>query len=216
MVDGSSPAEVASSLSTCVRGAPCACARRHQDFLVTDDPRMQHARALWQHTGAQRPSFAVDPGPGQESVWDYPRPPRIAPDAREVVVRLGTLELARTRRAVRILETASPPTFYLPLQDVDMKCLRLESGTSYCEWKGLARYYAVQADTRPLTAAAWSYLEPRPDFAAISGYVAFYPSKLECYVAGERVRPQPGGFYGGWVTSELVGPWKGEPGSGAW
>jgi uncharacterized protein (DUF427 family) len=205
------------SFAVCeIATTPCICARQYQDFSMTDDPRVQRARALWRHTGTQRPSFATEPGPGQESVWDYPRPPRIAPDGREVVVRVGTLEVARTRRAVRILETASPPTFYLPPQDVDMKRLHAESGSSFCEWKGLASYFGVHADTQQLTAAAWSYPDPQPDFAAIRGYVAFYPSKLECYVAGERVRPQPGGFYGGWVTSELVGPWKGDPGSGSW
>jgi len=197
--------------------SPLAIARLStRNSTVTDDPRVQRARALWRYVGAERPSFALAPGPGQESVWDYPRPPRIAPDAREVVVRAGVLELARTRRAVRILETASPPTFYLPPEDVDLARLVAESGSSFCEWKGVARYYSVETEAQPLTAAAWAYPEPQPDFVAIRDYVAFYPGKLECYVAGERVRPQPGGFYGGWVTSELVGPWKGEPGSGGW
>jgi uncharacterized protein (DUF427 family) len=89
-------------------------------------------------------------------------------------------------------------------------------GSSLCEWKGLARYYTVRAGAQPLTAAAWSYPEPHPEYAAIGGYVSFYPGRLECFVDGERVRPQPGGFYGGWVTSELVGPWKGAPGTGGW
>lgn len=183
---------------------------------MTDDARTQQARALWRYVGSERPSFALMPGQGQESVWDYPRPPRLAPDTREVLVRVGAIELARTRGALRVLETASPPTFYLPARDVDMTRLEPAPGSSLCEWKGLARYYTVLTGEQPLTAAAWSYPEPRPEFAAISGYVSFYPGRLECYVDTERVRPQAGGFYGGWVTSELVGPWKGAPGTGGW
>jgi uncharacterized protein (DUF427 family) len=173
-------------------------------------------RAHWRYTGSERPPFAVAPAAGQESVWDYPRPPRVVPDARLVVVRLGGVEIARTNSALRVLETASPPTFYLPVADIDRNCLRPGPGGSRCEWKGEARYFNVLAAGALLEAAAWSYPEPLPGMEAIRDHVSFYPSRLECEVAGERVRPQPGRFYGGWITSELVGPFKGEPGSGGW
>lgn len=167
-------------------------------------------------TGRQRPSFAVVPRRGQESVWDYPRPPRLAPDCREVIVRAGDTLVARTVRATRILETASPPTFYIPIEDVVPGVLEPAAGASYCEWKGRARYWSVRAGGRVIERAAWSYPEPLPGFEAIGRSVAFYASTLECAVDGERVRPQPGGFYGGWITGDVVGPFKGEPGTLGW
>lgn len=177
----------------------------------------QRGRGGWRYFGQERPSFARSTGPGQESVWDYPRPPRLSPDARRVTVHAGELLIADTRGALRLLETASPPTFYLPPADVDSTRLVAVSGGTRCEWKGLAQYYDVLlADGRRLQRAAWSYPEPFGDFTALAGYLAFYPSLLRCAVDGERVRPQPGRFYGGWVTDELVGPFKGEPGSGGW
>ncbi len=170
----------------------------------------------WAHSGRQRPAFAVSPGPGQESVWDYPRPPRVVPDAREVIVRLGTVAIARTRRAVRVLETASPPTFYLPLADVRAEFLEPAAGTSWCEWKGEARYWSVVTPSGRVDGVAWSYPDPRAPFTALRDHLAFYPARIECSVDGERVRPQPGRFYGGWITNEVVGPFKGEPGTGGW
>jgi len=164
----------------------------------------------WAHTGAQRPAFAVTPGPGQESVWDYPRPPRLEADTREIVVRFDGVEIARTSAALRMLETSHPPTFYLPPADVDTSCL-VASGTSAsrCEWKGTAAYSDVVGPERRASRAAWTYPEPF-DYREIAGYFAFYPTLVECFVDGARVRPQPGGFYGGWITPELVGPFKGE------
>lgn len=170
----------------------------------------------WRYFGQERPPFAREPGPGEESVWDYPRPPRLAPDAREVVVRAGLEVVARSTRAIRVLETASPPTFYLPPADVRRELLVERSGASACEWKGRARYWTVQTAEAVLEDAAWSYPEPLPAFAEIRDFVSFYPARLECTVDGEVVRAQPGGFYGGWVTSEIVGPVKGEPGTGSW
>ncbi len=170
----------------------------------------------WKTIGAARPPFAVEPGPGQESVWDYPRPPRLDPDSREVVVRMGTLEIARSRSAVRVLETASPPTFYIPPGDVRMEALERATGSSYCEWKGAARYWSVEANGEHLVRVAWSYPDPLPAFDSIRDFVSFYPARLECFVDGERVRPQPGGFYGGWLTNEIVGPVKGDPETGSW
>lgn len=174
------------------------------------------ARDGWTWRGQKRPAFAVPPGPGQESVWDYPRPPRLDADAREVVVRLGDVELARTRRALRVLETSHPPTFYLPREDVSMQHLVPAGGGSFCEWKGPCSYFDVEVPGQRLARVAWSYERPFADARALAGHVAFYADRLECFVAGERARPQPGGFYGGWVTSELVGPFKGEPGTGGW
>ncbi len=170
----------------------------------------------WPHTGRQRPAWAIVPSPGQESVWDYPRPPRLAFDVREVVVRLGEVEIARSRRAIRVLETASPPTFYLPCDDVTPGLLVPAPGRSSCEWKGEARYLSVVTPDQRLAGVAWSYQKPPAAFSAIRDHVAFYPSRLECSVDGERVRPQPGRFYGGWITSDVVGPFKGEPGTGGW
>jgi uncharacterized protein (DUF427 family) len=179
------------------------------------------ADALWRYHGQERPPFAIKPEAGQESVWDYPRPPRMALDAREVVVKLGTVEIARSRRALRVLETASPPTFYLPPQDVQSQRLAAATGSSMCEWKGRARYWDVIGNDdsgRPLriAGAAWVYPEPLPAFAALAHHLAFYPSRLECFVDGVRVQPQPGEFYAGWVTPEIVGPFKGEPGTHGW
>jgi uncharacterized protein (DUF427 family) len=149
-------------------------------------------------------------------VWDYPRPPRLEEDPRRVVVRAGGIVVADTTRAVRVLETASPPTFYLPPEDVDRSLLREAEGRSVCEWKGWARYWDVDTGEGQVRQAAWSYDDPWAGFEPVAGYLAFYAGKLDCRVDDERVRPQPGGFYGGWVTSEIVGPMKGEPGTGHW
>ena len=172
---------------------------------------------MWQHIGQRRPPFALEPGPGQESVWNYPRPPRLAPQPGEVVVRFAELEIARSTRAVRVLETASPPTVYLPPEDVNAALLVPAAGGSFCEWKGEAAYWTVRDRAgHEVRDAGWSYPQPTPAFAAIAGWLSFYPAKLECFIDGERVRAQGGGFYGGWVTDRIVGPWKGEAGTGGW
>ncbi len=177
---------------------------------------LQRARAQWRWRGRDRPAFAIEPQPGQESVWDYPRPPRLARDCREVVVRWGALEVARTRRAVRVLETAHPPTFYLPWADVARNLFQEAPGSSVCEWKGPARYWSLVDAERCLRSVAWSYPHPLTDAEELADCVALYASALECRVDDALVRPQPGGFYGGWITPELVGPFKGEPGSSGW
>lgn len=174
------------------------------------------ARAKWKYRGQARPSFAEPPGEGQESVWDYPRPPRLVSDSREVLVRVGSTVIAQSHRAIRVLETASPPTFYLPPDDVRTDLLRGAEGDSFCEWKGQARYWSVTLENHVIKHAAWSYDEPLAGFETIAGYLSFYPGKLECYVAGVRVEPQPGGLYGGWITPDVVGPFKGEPGTKGW
>ncbi|MEM7436955.1 MAG: DUF427 domain-containing protein [Myxococcota bacterium] len=181
------------------------------------DDDLARARAKWRFRGDDRPEFALAPGPGQESVWDYPRPPRIVADPREVRVLYNDVPIADTRNALRVLETASPPVFYLPPSDVDTDRLRRERGSSLCEWKGAAAYWSwVTDDGHALSNVAWSYPKPFPEFEAIRDYISFYPARVTCYVGSERVGPQPGGFYGGWVTSDVVGPFKGEPGTGGW
>ncbi len=170
----------------------------------------------WLYRGQERPPFALPTAPGQESVWDYPRPPRLVSDAREVTVFAGDIEIARTRRAMRVLETASPPTFYLPPQDVRVDLLSAALGSSLCEWKGRARHWTVRTGERRLVAAAWSYDDPFPEFAALRDLISFYPSRLACHVDGIRVLPQPGEFYAGWITPEVVGPFKGGVGSSGW
>ena len=171
---------------------------------------------MWKYNGSERPPFADRPATGQESVWDYPRPPAIMTDSRRIRVMLAGHVIADTCAGLRVLETASPPTFYLPLVDVDTAALVPAPGRSLCEWKGAASYFDVSYGEQRVARAAWSYLAPAPEFAAIAGHLAFYPALLACFVDDERVRPQPGGFYGGWLTKEIVGPVKGEPGSSAW
>jgi len=177
---------------------------------------VERARAKWRHRGGPRPAFAEEPGPGRESVWDYPRPPRIDFDTRRVEVCAGGLGLADTARALRVLETASPPTFYLPMEDVRLERLVRAAQRSACEWKGSAHYWTLLDDSAGAGPVAWGYAHPLAGFERLAGHLAFYPGRVECRVAGERVRPQPGSFYGGWVTSEITGPFKGEPGSEDW
>lgn len=171
---------------------------------------------MWKYNGKQRPPFAEQPDEGEESVWDYPRPPELQPDSRPVVVKAGEMLLASTNGAVRVLETASPPTFYLPPEDVNKELLEKASGSSFCEWKGTATYWNIIVNGERIPKAAWSYHNPSSRFELIDGYYSFYPGKVNCFVDGERVQPQPGEFYGGWVTSEIVGPMKGEHGTGGW
>ncbi|MET0502086.1 MAG: DUF427 domain-containing protein [Candidatus Binatia bacterium] len=171
---------------------------------------------MWQYRGQERPAFAEAPGVGQESVWDYPRPPAIVMERRRVEVRLGNLIIADSCRNFRILETASPPTFYISPQDVRVELLERSPGTSACEWKGVAHYWALKDDPRASQPIGWSYPSPKPTFEAIRGFFSFYPARVECFVGGERVRPQPGGFYGGWITNEIIGPFKGDEGTAHW
>src|SRR4051812_22948170 len=165
-----------------------------------------------------RPPVNPDPpGEGQESVWDYPRPPALVPSTRHVVIRLGSTLIADSRRAWRVLETSHPPTWYVPADDVVPGILRPSAAAStVCEGKGAGRYWDVVTPDTVLLAAIWSYPDPTPRFAALAGAVTGYPAQLECLVDGERARPQDGGFYGGWITSDVVGPFKGGPGSWGW
>lgn len=170
---------------------------------------------MWKNTGTSRPDFALEPAPGQESVWDYPRPPALVSSEELVEVSHKGVPIASTRAALRVLETASPPTYYVPAADIDWSQLVEVSNSSFCEWKGQASYFAL-ADDAAKTPVAWLYANPSRRFAAIDQHASFYPSKLHCAVNSERVRPQPGSFYGGWITDRVVGPFKGEPGTGHW
>lgn len=157
------------------------------------------------------------PGPGQESVWDYPRPPRVEPSHESVEVRLGGVVVARSTRTLRVLETSHPPTYYLPREDFAPGALRPAPGSSFCEWKGEAAYLDVVGGDAVAPGAAWTYPTPTRGFEALTDHVAVMPAAMEaCLVDGEVVTPQEGGFYGGWVTSRVVGPFKGSPGTWGW
>ena len=152
-----------------------------------------------------------------ERVCDYPRPPALVASTSHIQVEaLGRL-LVETHDSFKVLETFHPPTFYLPPQAVQMSMLQPCPGASFCEWKGVARYFDVvvnlgTTDERRLRRAAWCYTEPTPPFRAIAGWIAVYPALMDaCWVDGEKASPQPGGFYGGWITSNLEGPFKGDP-----
>ena len=158
----------------------------------------------------------VPPGPGQESAWDYPRPPRLERSTSRVRVALDGVTVADTTGAWRVLETSHPPVFYVPPGDVDARLLEPSAHTSFCEFKGVARYWSVRVGDHVEVDVGWSYPDPTPAFEPIRDHLAFYPARLDCEVDGERVEPQPGSFYGGWVTSKVVGPFKGEPGTLGW
>ncbi|MFZ0834827.1 MAG: DUF427 domain-containing protein [Mycobacterium sp.] len=157
------------------------------------------------------------PKAGQESVWDYPRPPRLEPFTGTITVELGGQVIASTERAWRVLETSHPPTYYLPRDAFTPGVLREAPGSSWCEWKGQATYYDLVTAARVAPKAGWTYQHPTEGFEPIAGAVAVMPALVDrCTVDGEQVVPQPGGFYGGWITSRVAGPFKGVPGSMAW
>lgn len=159
----------------------------------------------------------VPPAPGQESVWGYPRPPRLEPVAKLLRVVHNGVTVAETMRGHRVLETSHPPVYYFPPEDIRLELFRIASGSSYCEWKGLARYFSIDVNGMRAERAAWSYPDPTPAFIGIRDHIAFYGHMMDaCFVGDEQARPQPGAFYGGWITADLVGPFKGEPGSAGW
>ena len=159
----------------------------------------------------------VKPGPGQESVWDYPRPPRLEDSPQHIQVVFNGEIIADTRRAKRVLETSHPPVYYIPPEDIKMEYLIPTGRQSWCEWKGQAAYYSVSVGGKQASHSAWYYPQPSAGFESLRNYVAFYPSLMEaCYVDGERVQAQAGDFYGGWITGDIVGPFKGGPGTLGW
>ena len=181
--------------------------------ILAVTPAIAEARAKWRFRGADRPEFALPPACDEESVWDYPRPPRIAEVAERLRVSFEDLLIAETKRGLRVMETAGAPTYYFPPEDVQGVLLTMQEQTqSSCEWKGRATSFSVAG----VVAAGWSYTSTYPEFTSIRGWLAFYPARLDCYIGSERVNPQPGGYYGGWVTRNLRGPIKGEPGTEHW
>ncbi len=152
-----------------------------------------------------------------ESVWDYPRPPRIEPSARPVKVEFAGEVIAESSKALRVLETASPPTIYVPSRDVRMELTRPAGGHTHCEWKGQASYLDLAVDGAISESAAFFYAHPNQSYAQLLDHVSFYVARVDAaYLGAERVRPQPGRFYAGWVTDDIQGPFKGEPGTQGW
>ena len=159
----------------------------------------------------------IKPGPGQESVWDYPRPPKLEPTIKQISIYFNDELIADTKRAWRVLETSHPPVYYIPPEDIRSEYLVSAQGGSWCEWKGRAAYFDIMVGEKTTSRTAWSYPQPTPSFAPIKDHVAFYAGLMDrCLVDGEEVTPQPGGFYGGWITKDIVGPFKGEPGTSGW
>jgi uncharacterized protein (DUF427 family) len=160
---------------------------------------------------------AIVPVPGQESVWDYPRPPRVEPSTKQIQVVFNRVVIAETERALRVLETSHPSVYYIPPQDIRMEFLKSTSQRTFCEFKGGARYYTITVGEKRAEDAAWYYPNPEHEYLALKDYVAFYPSLMDaCFVDGEQVTPQAGDFYGGWITHEIVGPFKGDKGTMGW
>ena len=156
-------------------------------------------------------------GRPRESVWDYPRPPRVEPSKLRIWVVFAGVTIADTRRALRVLETSHPPAYYVPPDDVRGEYLSPSLLHTWCEFKGMASYVDVTVGDRVAHDAAWHYHAPSPGYEALAGHLAFYPTKMDaCYVDGERVQPQEGDFYGGWITREIEGPFKGGRGTRGW
>ena len=160
----------------------------------------------------------IEPGPGQESVWDYPRPPRLEKSSRRVRIVFNEIVIAESTAALRVLETSHPPVYYIPAGDITLEYLSVSPGRrTFCEWKGHARYYTLNVNGREEPEVAWDYPEPTPAFAELVGHLAFYPGRMDaCYLDDERVEVQAGDFYGGWISSDIVGPFKGGQGTWGW
>jgi uncharacterized protein (DUF427 family) len=157
------------------------------------------------------------PGTGQESVWDYPRPPKLDRVAERLRVVHGGRTIADTTGGFRVLETSHPPVYYFPLADVQLEFMKPAGGRPVCEFKGAARYWSVEVDGRRSEQAAWSYPDPEPNYAVLKDFIAFYASRVdECWVGDERAKAQEGDYYGGWITSKVVGPFKGAAGTMSW
>lgn len=159
----------------------------------------------------------IPPAPGQESVWDYPRPARLEDTAKSLKIVLNGIVLAETQRGKRVLETSHPPVYYFPPEDIHLDSLIEIPRKTWCEWKGGCAYYDIVVGEKRVSPGAWRYFDPTPDFIPIQEYYGFYAGLMDaCYVEGELVTPQPGNFYGGWITPDIVGPFKGVPGSMGW
>ncbi|MEM6359856.1 MAG: DUF427 domain-containing protein [Bacteroidota bacterium] len=159
----------------------------------------------------------VKPKKGQESVWDYPRPPRLEKFNKTIEIFFNDICITQTNQGYRVLETSHPPVYYIPFEEVKEGRLLPSDHTTYCEWKGAGSYYDLLVNGKFVHDAAWYYDKPMRGFEAITGYPAFYAQKMDkCLIDGVEVKPQPGGFYGGWITPDIVGPFKGEEGTWGW
>jgi uncharacterized protein (DUF427 family) len=159
----------------------------------------------------------IEPAAGQESVWDYPRPPRLEKVSARLRVIFQGQTIADTVKGYRVLETSHPPVYYIPPGDIAQQYIQAAPGSSWCEFKGHAKYWSIEVAGHRAENAAWSYPSPAPAFADIAAFLAFYASRVdECWVGDERVQPQQGDFYGGWITSRIVGPFKGGAGTRGW
>lgn len=159
----------------------------------------------------------IEPKPGEESVWAYPRPPKIEDCIKLIKIIFNNVIIAETNHAKRVLETSHPPVYYIPPEDIKMNYLTPAENHSFCEWKGEANYYHLTVADKTVRYACWYYPAPIPKLAELKNYMAFYAGKMDaCYIDDELVTPQPGKFYGGWITKNIVGPFKGEEGSEGW
>ena len=179
--------------------------------ILPVSPQIARARLKWRFVGDERPEFAEPTGPGEESVWDFPRPPIIEPVSERLRVVSGDVLIADTRRGVRVIETAGAPTYYFPPQDVSGEAVTFGDMVSVCEWKGVAQAVHMAGQE-----VGWRYVRMFEEFARLFEWVSFYPNRVECYVGDARAEAQPGGYYGGWVLPNLRGPIKGTPGSQGW
>lgn len=158
-----------------------------------------------------------EPGPGQESVWDYPRPPRVEKTPKRIRIVFNGETIVDSTNAYRVLETSHPPAYYIPQEDIKMDYFTPTKRRTLCEFKGAASYYTIEVNGKVAENAAWTYNNPNPNFSVIKGYLSFYPSPMDaCYVNDEKAVPQQGDFYGSWITSDIVGPFKGGPGTRGW
>jgi uncharacterized protein (DUF427 family) len=159
----------------------------------------------------------IPPKAGQESVWDYPRPPKVEASSKRIRVIFNGVVIADSTHAKRVLETTHPPSYYIPQKDIKMEFFSSTARKTYCEYKGTSCYWTVSVNGKDAPSAAWSYANPSKGYEDIKDHLAFYPSRMDaCYVDEEKVKPQSGDFYGGWITSDIVGPFKGEAGTHGW
>jgi uncharacterized protein (DUF427 family) len=159
----------------------------------------------------------ITPKAGQESVWDYPRPPKVEATSKRIRVIFNGVVIADTTAAKRVLETSHPPSYYIPQKDIKMDYFKATPRKTFCEYKGTASYWTINVNGKESLGSAWSYPNPSRGFEAIKDYMTFYPGRMDaCFVDEEKVTPQAGDFYGGWITSDVVGPFKGERGTHDW
>ena len=174
-------------------------------------------RNRWRAFHRKRPFEVIRPGPGQESVWDYPRPPGLEPTVSLIRIIFAGVLIAESRQAIRIIETSCPPVYYIPPDHIHTEYVVQIGVGTLCEWKGLAQYWSVRVGNKVIESAAWSYPDPELPYTRIRDYLAFYPGKMDtCMVDDQIAIAQESDYYGGWITPDIVGPFKGQPGSEEW